>query len=80
MPLCTTKRRTTKNLKIKKQPELPENRTVWKSDNQGVKEKHSSRLVGEEEMGSQVKRTHGKAADGRPGEAAAGRLGSPTFT
>ena len=24
--------------KNKKQPELPENRTVWKSDNQGVKE------------------------------------------
>ena len=26
------------NLKTKKQPELTENRTVWKSDNQGVKE------------------------------------------
>ena len=29
---------TTTNLKTKKQPELPENLTVWKSDNQGVKE------------------------------------------
>ena len=26
------------HLKAKKQPELPENQTVWKSDNQGVKE------------------------------------------
>ena len=37
----TTKRRTTTNLKTnkqKKQPGLPENPTVWKSDNQGVKE------------------------------------------
>ena len=36
MPPRTTKRRTTTNLK--KQPELPENQTAWKSDNQGVKE------------------------------------------
>ena len=26
------------HLKAKKQPELPENQTVWKSDNQGIKE------------------------------------------
>ena len=35
-----TKRRTTTNLKTeqnKKESELPEKRTVWKSDNQGVK-------------------------------------------
>ena len=38
MPHCTTKRRTTINLKTKKQPQLPENRTVWKCDNQGVKQ------------------------------------------
>ena len=38
LPPCTTKRRTTKKLKTKKQPELPENWTVWKSNNQGVKE------------------------------------------
>ena len=36
VPPHTTKRRTT-NLKTKKQPELPENRIVWKSDNEGVK-------------------------------------------
>ena len=32
---CTTKRRTTMN---KKQAELPEIQTAWKSDNQGVRE------------------------------------------
>ena len=35
---CTTKRKIQTNLKNKKQPELTENQTVWKSDNQGVKE------------------------------------------
>ena len=38
---CTSsqiKRRTTTNLKTKKQLELTENQTVWKSDNQEVKE------------------------------------------
>ena len=39
VPPRTTKRRTTTSLKTEKQPELPENRTVWKSDNQRVKEK-----------------------------------------
>ena len=37
VPPCTTKRRTTTNLKTKNK-HLPENQTVWKSDNQGVKE------------------------------------------
>ena len=39
--LLTQRRRNEKDsnkFKNKKQPELPENRTVWKSDNQGVKE------------------------------------------
>ena len=39
LPPHRTKRRTTTNIKTKKQPELLENRTVWKSNNQGVKEK-----------------------------------------
>ena len=38
VPPRTTKRGTTTDLKNKNQPELPENQTVWKSDNQGVKE------------------------------------------
>ena len=58
--------------KNKKQPELTENQTVWKSDNQGVK-KETSRQVGG------VESTHGKEAAGGPGKAAAGRAGSPTF-
>ena len=32
------KTKTTTNLKNKKQSELPENQSVWKSDNQGFKE------------------------------------------
>ena len=36
--------------KNKKQPELPENRTVQKSDNQELKKKHSSIPVGGAEM------------------------------
>ena len=40
-------------LKNKKQPELPENLTVWKSEE--LKKKHSSRVVGGAEMGSQGK-------------------------
>ena len=38
LPPCTIKRRTTTNLKTKNNQKLPENRTVCKSDNQGVKE------------------------------------------
>ena len=68
LPPCTTKRRTTTNLKSKKQPELPENRTVWKFDNQGVKEET---FIGGTETGSQVEKTHGKEV--------ADRAGGPTF-
>ena len=65
MPPHTTKRRTT--IKNKKQPELTENRTVWKSDNQGDKEE-TSRWVGGAETGSRVERTHHKAGAGGPSE------------
>ena len=50
--------------KNKKTPELTENRTVWKSDNQGDKKKYSCRPVGGAE------RTHGKAVAGGPSEVA----------
>ena len=43
VPPHTTKRRTTTNLKIEKQPELTENQTVCKSDNQGDKEETLTR-------------------------------------
>ena len=36
--LHITKRRITTNLKKDNNPELPENQTIWKSDNQEVKE------------------------------------------
>ena len=71
LPACTTRRRTTPNLKTKNNPELPENRTLWKSNNQGVKKKHSFRLAGGTEVGSRVERTHNKVA--------AGGLGGPIF-
>ena len=50
-----------------KTPELTENQTVWKSNNQAVKKKHSSRLVGGADVGSQVERTCSKAAAGGQG-------------
>ena len=78
LPLCTIKRRTTTNFKNKKQPELTENRTVWKSDNQGVKEEtfiQTSRRGGDGQLGGEDSglgsgwRTRvGKAALGGPGE------------
>ena len=55
----------------KKQPELTENRTVWKSDNQGVKEETFIQ-------------TGRRGRDKQPGKehsckAVACRLGGPTF-
>ena len=38
--------------KNKKQPELPENQTVWKSTTKELKKKHSSRTVGGAETNS----------------------------
>ena len=45
--------------KHKKQPELPENQTVWKSDNQGVKEEtltQTSRRDGDGQLGGEDSR------------------------
>ena len=55
VPPRTTKRTTT-NLK-KKHPEPTENRTVWKSNNQGVKEKtliQTSRRGGDGQLGQRA--------------------------
>ena len=79
VPPCTTERKITINLKTKKQPELTENRTVWKSENQGVKKKRAFRPVGGKETGSQAERNCGEVAVGRPGKAEAGGVGNPTF-
>ena len=38
VPPCTTKRRTTTNLKIKNNQNCQKNQTAWKSNNQGDKE------------------------------------------
>ena len=71
VPPPTTKRRTKTILKNKLM-ELTENRTVWKSDNQGVKENTLSRLVGGTETGSGWRGLMGKgmaskATAGGPG-------------
>ena len=67
--------------KNKKQPELTENRTVWKSDNQGVKEEtfiQTCRRGRDRQPGRE--RTRGKAAAGGPSEEMAGGVDGPTFT
>ena len=57
--------------KNKIQPELTENRTVWKSNNQGEKkETFIQTRWGGEEMGNRVERTRGKGAAGGPSEVA----------
>ena len=56
MPPCTIKRRTA-TIFLKKQPKLTENQTVWKFNNQGVKEKtfiQTSRRGGDGQPGGEV--------------------------
>ena len=53
--------------KNKKQPELPENHTVWKSDNQGVKEETFIQTGRRRWRGAAVvERAHSKAVAGGP--------------
>ena len=68
MPPHTTKGQ--QQFKNKKQPELTGNQTIWKSDNQGDKKKHSSRPVGGSETGSWGGEDRGRAVAGRPREVA----------
>ena len=69
--------------KNKKQPELTENRTIWKSDNQGIKEETfiqtGRRGKEDSRQGSSWRTRAGKAVPGGLGEAVAYRLGGPTF-
>ena len=68
---------------------MTENQTVWKSDNQGVKEETFIRLVGGEEKDSQGGKDSwqgsgwrtrvGKGVAGGPGKVVVGRVGGPTF-
>ena len=62
--LLTQPKEGQQQFKNKKQPELTENRTVWKSDNQGDKEETFIRPVGGAES------THSKAAAGGPSKVA----------
>ena len=64
--------------KNRKQPELTENQTVWKSDNQGDKEETLTQMVGGAETGSQEERTPGKVADCGTGQARL-QLADPTM-
>ena len=75
-----TNKRTATNLKTK-QPELPENQTVWKSDNQGVKEEtftQTGRKGGDGHPGGEGSR-QGSCWRTRVGKVVAGRLCGPTF-
>ena len=72
--------------KNKKQPELTENQTVWKSDNQGVKEDtfiQTSRRGGDRQPGRRGFEARlqpaARAEAGGPREVAAGREGGPSF-
>ena len=69
------------------QPEVTENRTARGSDTKEIKNKHSSRPVGEAEMGTGVERTHMAVAGPRLAECGTkgagglttGRPCGPTF-
>ena len=59
----TTKRRTTTNLKGKNNQNCQKIKLYGSLTTKELKKKHSSRQVGGVETGSQVERTHSKAAD-----------------
>ena len=79
MPPHTTKRRTTTNLKTKTNQNWQKIKLYGSPTTKELKKKHSSRPVGEAEMGSQAERTQSNAVAGRPGKVVACRLGSPIF-
>ena len=68
VPLCTTKKGQ-QQFKNKKQPELPEDKTVWKSDNQGGKEDtltQTGRRGGDGQLGGEDSRQGGSRRPGGP--------------
>ena len=79
VPPCKTKRRTT-NLKTKNNQNCSENRTVWKSDNQGVKEETFTQ-TGRRDRDGQLGGEDTWQGGGHiwVGEAVASRPGSATF-
>ena len=81
MPPRTTKRKDNNKFKSKKQPELTENQTVGKSNNQGVKEEafiQTGRRGGDRQPGGEDLQQSGGWRTG-PSETAAGRANDPTF-
>ena len=66
--------------KNKKQPQLPENKTVWKSNNQVVKEEtfiHTGKRGRDEQLGLRGHPSKQRLAD-RVGKVVSGGLGGPT--
>ena len=82
MPPCTTKRRTTTNLKTKNKQNCQEIKLYGSLTTKKLKKKHSFRLVGGAEMGRWGGEDLQQGCGWRTGmgEAAAGRSGGPTFT
>ena len=64
---CTTKRRTTTNLKTKNNQNCQEIELYGSPTTKEIKKKHSFRQVGGIETGSWVERTRGRTAAGGPG-------------
>ena len=80
VPRHTTKNRTTKNLKRKNNQNCQKIELYASLTTRELKKKHSFRLVGGAEMGSQAERIQGEVAAGRLSEGAAGGLGGPIST
>ena len=79
LPPCTTKRRTTTNLKIKNNQNCQKIKLYRSLTTKELKKKHSPRPVGGVETSSWAEGTLGKVVAGGPGEVAAGGEGGPTF-
>ena len=82
MPTCTTKRRTTTNLKTKNNQTCQKIKLYGIPTTKELEKEHSSRLVGGAEMGSLGREDtlKGSGWRTRAGKAAAGGAGGPTFT
>ena len=78
----TTKRRITTNLKNKNNENCQKSKLYGSPITKELKKKHSSRLVGEVEMGSwgREDKQQGRGWQTGVGKVAASKLDSPTFT
>ena len=78
MPPCTTKSRTTTNLKTKNNQNCQKIELYGSLTTKELKKKHSFRPVGGVEMGSWAERTPAKVAAGGLGWVATGKVCGPT--